>query len=169
MKKLIFFTISILIISCSDNGISEENNVYVNVGVDFSILNSNGEDLLNSATLGYFPFAGMQLYYEINGKKIAVQDFDPQVGGNNGIMLITETVPYRLRCFTYNHGDEGLVKNENGIKTGISIAYLELNGEVTDTIKTEWESKEDKYFINTKVWYNDVLQESADKVFSVVK
>lgn len=169
MKKLIFFTISILIMSCSKDQNLEVNNFNLDVSVDFSILNSNGEDLLNPKTLGYFPFAGMQLYYEIDGIRIAVQDFDPQAGGNNGIMLINETVPYRLRCFPYSHGDEGLVKDENGIKTGISIAYLKLNGEVTDTIKTEWESKEDKYFINTKVWYNDVLQESAHKVFSVVK
>ncbi|MGV8945106.1 MAG: hypothetical protein ACOH1N_01635 [Lutibacter sp.] len=171
MKKIIFLTISILIMSCSNDHTSEQNEFVITSDVNFNILSQNGADLLNSATTDYFSTDNMQLYYLIGGEKIKVQDFDPQIGGKNGIMLGTETTPYFLRCFTYSHGDEGLIKEENGIKTGIAIAYLELNGEVTDTIKTEWESKEGKYFRNTKVWYNDVLvlPQYAENVFSIIK
>lgn len=166
MKNLIrVVSLSLLIISCSSND-DEVNQSVIDVGIDFSLLNQEGEDMLNSETANYF--SEMQLYYLINGEKIKVQDYNPQIGDHNGTMLITESSPYRLRCFTYCCGYEGITSDEDGIKRGVSIAYLELNKEVTDTIKTEWELKEGKYFVNRKVWYNGELK-SVEEPFTVIK
>jgi hypothetical protein len=144
------------------------NGAVVNTKAEFSILNEDGDDLLNPATKGYLPFTKFKLYYLINGQKIAAQDFDSQIGGTNGMMLITEKQPYTLRCFTYCHGDEGLISEIEGIKRGIAIAYLEINDQITDTIKTEWIHKPG-YFVNEKLWYNGELHEPAELVFKVQK
>lgn len=166
MKKLVFLTISILIMSCSHEDNTEPNGFVKSVGVEFNILNQKGDDLLNPATSGYLPLENMKLYYLINGKKIEV--YDPNMAYPRNIGLIKETTPYRLGIGTYD-GEDGLVNEENDIKTGIAIAYLELSEEITDTIKTEWESKVGKYFVNKRVWYNGELQESVDLVFKVRK
>jgi hypothetical protein len=168
MKIFILIAVIILNMSCSKDEESSKN-VVVSVGVEFYILNQTGDDLLNSATHGYFSYDKIKLYYLINGEKVAVQDFDPQVGGNNGLMLNSEKKPYTLKCITYNHGENGLISDIDGVKTGIAIAFLELSEGITDTIKTEWESKEGKYFVNKKIWYNGELHEPVDSAFEVRK
>lgn len=166
MKNLIVLVIMIIIMSCSKE--KEEPSAFVlNVNVEFSVLNSKGDDLLNLETIDYYPIDSMKLYYLINNEKVEVQDFDPQIGGG-GIFLITETNPHRISITTYAHGDEGLVNEEDGVKTGNSIAYLKLNNTDTDTIKTEWKAG-DNYFYNSKVWYNGVLQEHPDLTFVIIK
>ena len=107
----------------------------------------------------------MKLYYLVNGEKIEVYDSNMAYPRNIG--LITETTPYTLGITTYD-GDEDLISEENGVKTGVSIAYLELNENVSDTIKTQWESKEGKYFVNRKVWYNGELK-SVEEPFIIIK
>ena len=166
MKNLIVLVIMIIIMSCSKE--KEEPSAFVlNVNVEFTVLNSKGDDLLSSETIDYYPVDSMKLYYLINNEKVEVQDFDPQIGGG-GIFLITETNPHRISITTYAHGDERLVNEEYGVKIGNSIAYLKLNNTDTDTIKTEWEAG-DNYFINKKVWYNGVLQEYPDRPFEIIK
>lgn len=166
MKKLLIIAIATnLIIGCAKND-SPVNEYILNNAVEFNILNENGDDLLNKSTSGYFSVDKMKLFYLINGEKYEVYDENMALPRNIG--LVTEVSPYRLGIATYS-GEEGLTNEENGIKTGISIAYLELNEVVTDTIKTEWESKENKYFVVKKVWYNSELQESAEEIFSVIK
>lgn len=171
VEKLLILTIvtTIFILNSSRGDDSRTNNFILNSAIEFRILTPDGDDLLNSETSGHFSLQDMQLYYLINGEKTKVQDLDPQIGGNNGIMLITEGATYSLRCFTYSNRDEWLTHEKDGVKTGRSVAYLELNGEVTDTIKTEWESKENKYFVIKKVWYNNELHEPAEEIFSVIK
>lgn len=152
--------------SCSKNDDVEKNGFVKSVGVEFNILNQDGDDMLNPATMDYLPLENMKLYYLINGEKIEV--YDSSMAYPRNIGLITETIPYRLGIATYD-GEDGLISEVDGVKTGIAIAFLKLSEGITDTIKTEWESKEGKYFVNKKIWYNGELHEPADSVFEVRK
>ncbi len=157
-----------LLFSCSkdsneDN--NEESSFYLNSDVNLSLVNENGEDLLNSTTEGYF--SDIQLYYVVDGEKIKAQEYDSQCGGENGTLLITETTPYKLRCFTYDYY-ESISDDSGEIFTGTSIALLELSSEITDTITTEWETNLVDYFTVTKVWYNGELK-SIDESFTIIK
>jgi len=163
LKIIAIFLITIAIAySCSKEPI--DGPCIISVDVNFNILNQDGEDLLNPETPDYFPFEDMKLFYLINGEKVEVND--PNMDTPRNIMLITETSPYTLRCFT-SDSDAGFTHEENGSKIGTSIAYLELNENDTDTVTTEWASK-DCSFSNDKVWYNDELQ-AVGSVFEVVK
>ena len=166
LKAIIIPLITIVLaLGCSKE--IKDGPCIISTRVDINILNQDGEDLLNPEIPGYFPFEDMKLYYLIKGEKIEVAVFDPQTGGDGGIFLITEIDPYILAILTYSHGDEGFTHENNGYKIGTAIAYLELNENDTDTIITEWASK-DCYFGNNKVWYNGELQ-AMNSVFQVVK
>lgn len=163
LKTIVIPLITIVIaFSCSKE--KSIRGFVLETNVDFNVLNETGEDLLNPATPGYFPFEDMKLFYLINNERVEV--FDPYMDLPSNIMLITETSPFRLRCFTYD-GEEGFTHEENGVKIGTAIAFLEFNEYDTDTIITEWASKEN-YFVNKKVWYNGELQ-AVNSVFQVVK
>jgi hypothetical protein len=168
MKIFILISVIIFSMGCSrDETLS--NNAIIDSIVEFSILNESGDDLLNPTTHGYFSFDKMKLYYLINDEKIAVQDFDPQVGGNYGLILNTEKSPYTLKCITYNQGEDGLISEVNRAKKGIAIAFLELSEGITDTIKTEWYYKEGMSFVINKVWYNEELHQPTYSIFEVRK
>jgi len=168
MKTLITILFLLIIFSCSDNDDEPVCCFVLNNGVKFNILNQQGEDLLNDSTPEYFPVEEMTLYYLINDEKIEAQHM---LGGleNDGIGLSTDSNPYYLSCLSNIYDGDLTIDEETGIGTGISITYLQLNNQVTDTIKTEWESKEDKYIVNKKIWYNGELHEPAEIVFEVIK
>ena len=164
MKTIIMvLVIAVVALSCSKNEKPIKGFVY-EVNVDFNILNQNGEDLLNSKTSGYFPFEDMKLFYLINGEKVEV--FDPNLDFPRSIMLITETSPYTLRCFT-SSSENGFTHEENGLKIGTATAYLQLNVNDTDTLITEWTSG-DYSFVNSEIWYNGEFHERGSK-FQIIK
>ena len=169
MKKLIVLLTVLITMSCTEET-NEPDSFVLSANVEIIFLNKAGDDLLNPLTNGHLAMDEMQLYYLINDERIEAQFYDPQIGGddNKGMMLITETTPYRLRIFTPENIDE-FTSETDGIKYGTAVTYLELTENDTDTIKTEWSYKEAKAFTIYKVWYNDVLQESVDSVITVVK
>ncbi len=169
MKLLYFALIIMCFSSCTKKDNTDQDdttsNFYKDVDVNLSIINETGDDLLNPATDSYF--SDIQLYYVIDGIKVKAQDYDSQIGGENGILLINETTPYKLRCFTCDNDDDAS-SDSGGIKTGTHIALLQLNDEITDTITTEWETNVDEYFTVTKVWYNGDLK-SINESFTITK
>lgn len=166
MKNLILILVCFMTIQCSRD--DESNDLYVNnINVDFEILNQEGNDLLNPGTEGYFEENNLELYYLINDNLLLAQDYDSQIGNENGIILISETSPYRLRIFT-NPDTSNHISEENGIKYGQNITYLKFSEEDTDTIVTEWEYKEGYYFKNKRIWYNNV-EHSEGEVFTITK
>lgn len=166
MKKLILILVCLMTIQCSNDDENNEQYVY-SINVDFKILNQEGNDLLNPETEGYFEENNLQLYYLINDNLVLAQDYDSQIGNENGITLISETSPFTLRIFT-NPDTSNYISEENGIKYGQNITYLKFSEEDIDTIVTEWEYMEDHYFKNTKIWYNNI-EHSEGEVFTITK
>lgn len=62
MKNLIIILIALMIIMGCSKEKSQSNNFALSNGVVFNLLNSDGEDLLNSNTLGFYPVDSMKLY-----------------------------------------------------------------------------------------------------------
>ncbi len=164
--KYIFFISLVFLISCKEEKVTPSMLcMSIDVGLNISIKNGQGEDLLSSVTKSYFPFEPMKLYYDINGRTQEV--YNPLMDSPRNISLITETSPYRLSVSTYD-GKEGITSDQDGIQKGENIAYLKLNDQITDTIRTEWEAGE-CYFVNRKLWYNGVLYDPIPEVIEIVK
>ncbi len=185
--KRIFYVLCIafiVVFSCSKDNSSDEEVVNDDVtdsiensiiggfvysnNIELTFLNQEGEDLLNDSTNGYLSYP--QLYYLVDGEVVKAQKYDPQIGSETGTYLITETDPYILRCFLYE-GKENVLSDEDGIITGTSTNYLGFNGEITDTIKTQWKYIEDNgSFYWTTAWIdgNELSNEDGDS-FTVVK
>ncbi len=121
---------------------------------------------MNNSTVGYFPIDDMKLFYVAEGE--AIEIYDTNMASPRNIMLITETIPYKLRISTPDNIHE-FTSEKDGIKHGIAITYLKFTEYDIDTIKTEWSSEAGKYFVIDKVLYNNVLQASVDSVITVVK
>jgi len=168
MKKNVSFFLffAVFLIGCNKNDESNNHGVVVEAVVEFSLLDANNDDLLNASTPGYYPFEKMKLYFVEDGKKIEV--YDPEMNDPRRLAIYKSLTPYHLIVYTSDDDTKGIISENDSIKTGISVAYLQLNDEVTDTIKTEWKSGPG-YFVNTKVWYNGVLQQHPDTPFEVVK
>jgi hypothetical protein len=176
MKNILFLLLIVVFAACSEK--EEEllkpaidssiNGVNLDFAVTLSYLNRNGEDLLNPSTLNSLSFDSMKLYYLIDGVMVEARDSNPMAYDQSALRFIKEVNPHVLMAFTYHHGDEGLVSEENGIKKGVSTAYLVLNEQDTDTIQTEWESGPN-YFTNMYVSYNGQLPDIESNCFTVIK
>lgn len=153
-------------LGCSNDD-GNNNQFAYSINVDFKVLNQEGKDLLNPETEGFFEENSLQLYYLINDNLVLAQEYDPLIGSDNGIMLISETTPYRLRIFS-NPNTSEYISEENGIKYGQNITYLKFSEEDTDTIVTEWEYMEDHYLGYSKLWYNGV-EHNPGEVFTIIK
>ncbi len=169
MIKIVYVLLFLLIVGCKEDKEMEEPGPIdcynLRVGLQLSFLNQKGEDLLSSDTESYFPFEPMRLRHDINGRIQEV--YNPLLDSPRGISLTTKTSPYRLRVRTYG-GKEGITSDQDGIQKGENIAYLQLNEQITDTLRTEWEASE-CYFINRKLWYNGVLYDPIPEVIEIVK
>jgi len=156
--------------ACTKDNDNNDNGYVLSVGVEFNLLDRQGNDLLNSNNENSYSAEDMKLFYLINGELVLAHKHQPDIGWHNGIMHISETTPYSLKVFT-NSDFDNYTSEENGIKKGEHIAYLQLNETDTDTIKTQWESG-NHYFVNRKVWYNgkEKSQEiNENKGFFVMK
>lgn len=116
------------------------NNVVtvVSATAGYSILNNEGEYLLNSAIPNYFPFEKIEVFYLVEGLKTSPENFN----NNQSIdrkRLDTIKNPYRLTIYPYLPDPDiynGQI-HEDGTETGTAITYVQLSKKDMDTIKTE--------------------------------
>ena len=169
MKNIFALIFVLMLAGCTekDKPVPSDNEMVYSIAVDISFLNNQGQDLLNSNTPDYYNYKNFELYYLVKDEIVSVADYDSLL--INGMMLVTESNPYYLRCFTYANENDGVISESDGVITGISYTYLKLNDTETDTIKTEWESIKNKSFVNTKVWYNGVLYIPDGKPIDIIK
>lgn len=144
-RIMVLLLISTLLVSCSkDDDIICCYNL--SAGLEFYLINEDGENLLLPETDGSYDFNEIKVFYLVDGEK-------KRVAYPWTLRLLDEIGPPFLGLTTSDNTDNFL-SEENGIKKGIHVAYLELNQETTDTITTEWEAKEHAYFKNTRAFYN---------------
>ena len=157
MKCLLIVLVAFSIISCSFEDI--KNAVFISGGVEFNVLDIQGNDLLNPQIESNFNNTeNIKIYFVINGEAVL---FDkPNLDLPKGYLIYkkeNEDV-YRM----------GLFVNLEGNTTTTLIKW---NNTETDTIKCEIERKGNYYISVSKVWYNNVLKYDGDGeiYFEIVK
>lgn len=140
----------ILIIGCNPNDDDTQYNAYhYGNALEFRVLDSSNNDLLDPDTPGAFDKKDIKLYYLVDGEKQEV--FDGRLDHPRNFAI-------------YNRGEE--LNNSDGhiirIVTNISesdtipITYIQWNEKDTDTIKCEYVRTQNTIWI-LKAWYNDKL------------
>lgn len=157
MKCLLIVLVAFSIISCSSE--DTKNAVFISGGVEFNVLDIQGNDLLNPQIESNFNNTeNIKIYFVINGEAVL---FDkPNLDLPKGYLIYkkeNEDV-YRM----------GLFVNLEGNTTTTLIKW---NNTETDTIKCEIERKGNYYISVSKVWYNNVLKYDGDGeiYFEIIK
>lgn len=157
MKYISIIFVFIFIVSCSSD--ETKNAVFIGGGVEFNVLDIQGNDLLNPQIESNFNNTeNIKIYFVINGEAVL---FDkPNLDLPKGYLIYkkeNEDV-YRM----------GLFVNLEGNTTTTLIKW---NNTETDTIKCEIERKGNYYISVSKVWYNNVLKYDGDGeiYFEIVK
>jgi hypothetical protein len=138
MKKLILIAISIIIYSCNESQQEDSYNLYV--GVEFSIINSENEDLLNPESTNKIDVDKIRIYHLINGKKTYY--FKGNLDSPKGFKVYKHENEYRIGI-ALNH-------TETSAKP---ITYIEWNENDTDTIEATFKSSNSS-LIQQKIWLN---------------
>jgi hypothetical protein len=162
---LLLLLLLMAVTSCdSDSDDNLTTEVYVSNEIYIKIENSQGQNLLDTSVVDYFDFSSIKLYYLTDGEKEEVYDANMSLPRN----LKLGDVDGEATLIIYTNTDASdFETEEDGVKCGESIAYLELSETVVDTIKTEWEYG-GSYFWNTKVWYNGELKSDDNEILITI-
>jgi hypothetical protein len=149
MKTLLMILVFTAFAACNNddenmNGFNLENQIYL------SFKNSKGLNLLDASTENSFNRNSIRLYYLIANEPVEVTI---ENGYNMGSTELTSDK--LLKVFT-NPSSSNIIEKTSDYDVVENIAYLKLSETDTDTIKTYSKSSQ-KFFIVSKVWYNDQL------------
>lgn len=131
---------------------------YIDCGVEITVKNKDGKDLLNPLTPGALLSQNIKIYYLINGVKKEV-NYGNYVNPQNFNILELDGI-YRMRLIL-NQADP------------ISTTYIQWNASDTDTLKSQIYRPEG--LITCKgIWFNDSLvwsweNYSKERSFEIVK
>lgn len=141
MKKLILFFTLLIFISCDNQEalLAADN---IDTAVEFSIVNSSSEDLLDPANPNGMDVRNIKVFYLISGEKKEVY---------NGNLLN----PRNFRI--YKHEKEYRIGiNLNESQTAVKpVTYVQWNTNDTDTLEVTYTRKNGSILKNT-VWLNGV-------------
>jgi len=143
MKRiLILITVIILVYGC-DKSEEQNNNNNLDMGMEFSVFNSNNQDLLDTATVGHLRESEIKLLYVIDGKTQEV--YNANYDNPKNFSVFKHENEYRI----------GIVMNytETSDKP---ITYIKWNDADTDTIEATY-IRTDNAVMKNKVWFNGSL------------
>lgn len=149
--------------SCSNDD-NSQNAVYLENQIYINYKNSNGDNLLNSASQGAYNVENMKLFYLIDDEPVEALIVDPYNSG--GIEL---TPNNELVIFT-NVSMSKIVEETEEYKIVENTAYLQLSETDTDTIRT-YSQKGYNYYRTNKIWYNNKLvwERETGGIIEIVK
>ena len=139
MKNLFLFFALLILISC-DQSDTVQSTTNVDRSVEFSVFDSQNEDLLNPENPNSLNVSNIKLFYYINGEKQYFNDAN-----------LIESKGYRI----YKHEKEyriwvNLNDKELGDK---AITYIEWKANDVDTIEATFE-RTGQSFLKNKIWLN---------------
>jgi hypothetical protein len=140
MKPLTLMLISaMMLFSCQ----KEKEAMNLDAGIEITVFDNNGNDLLNPSNQNSFKEQNIKIYYLING--IVEEVYYPNYDNPRNFSIYERDGIYRM----------GLSPNANE-KDEFPVTYIKWNETDTDTIKCSI-SRTESSVICTKVWYNETL------------
>lgn len=155
MRTIIFLTFILIAMNACDR---DQEKLVLDAGIEISVLDGDGNDLLNPLTNNAFIESNIKIYYLVNGELEEV--YYPNYDNPRNFSIYERDGFYRM----------GLSPNANE-KDELPVTYIKWNDNDTDTIKCSF-SRTDNSVICTKVWYNEsVMWEnySSCRCIQVVK
>jgi hypothetical protein len=159
MRNLLAIVVIALLCSCSSDD-SPEQFVY-DVGVEFSIKDSQGNDLLNPENENTLNSSEIKLFYVVNGAVEEVYDGNMDYPRNYVIYDYAPVSEYRISVFLNNADTEAQ-----------PITYIQWNATDTDTLRSEIYRRNNLVKIKT-LWLNNELiwsdEDGTEPYFELVK
>jgi hypothetical protein len=141
MKELVLILISISTIACSKSDqISIQDNI--DRSFEFSVFNSDNEDLLDNTTSNHIIESEIRLFYEENGEVSEV--YNANLDYPRNFFIFKHENEYRIRVF--------LNSTESSEKP---ITIIQWNENDSDTIETVFE-RPGNSILKRHVWFNDL-------------
>lgn len=141
MKKIIITLIVTTLFACSKSDDVNEQHYNLDASVEFSIFNTQNEDLLNPETLNHININNIRLFYVINGK--SQEFYNGKLDFPRGYRIETYKGIYIIKLFL-NYSSE-----ENN-----SITYVQWDNIDTDTIEVSYKKTKNAILQDT-IWLND--------------
>jgi hypothetical protein len=152
MKYLFYLIVLLSLSSCSKNE-QVINSPPVRASLDIVYLNKQGQNLLDESTPDQYSPDKMKLYFIERGIKTQVNN---QMSDRpSGISFIKE-LPIRISVLANVGYADDVISESSYEKIGQSTALLQIDDNLIDTIKTEWESGRSGHMI-MKAWHNGKL------------
>lgn len=141
MKKLSIILIITSFFNCSEpNQVNYDSNI--DIGVTFSVFNSENKDLLNPKNTNHINTSRIRLFYDVNGKKKEI--YNPNMDSPKSFRIYKHENEYRI-AISLNY-----TKTSNKATT-----YIEWNKDDTDTIKASYEKDQSMSIImQDTIWLN---------------
>lgn len=145
MKKILIILLIVFLYACDSN---EENRSYNDImgdGVDFTVSNAQGVDLLDPKNANHIKESDVKIFYLVNGVKKEVY---------NGLLVH----PRNFSIHKYENEEEYIITVFlNSLdQTDKTTTYIQWDEKDTDTINATFFKNKD--FIFTKdVWFNEKL------------
>ncbi|NOU62083.1 hypothetical protein [Marinifilum caeruleilacunae] len=140
MKYILIISIAVILVSCSSG---DEPSAFVDVSIELSVLDIDGNDLLNPNNDDSFKESDIKLYYVINEEKREV--YDPNMQYPRNFFIFKEGAIYRIRLLLNNDKSDDK-----------PITYIQWNDKDSDTISAEF-YRTNNLTRKEKVWFNDKL------------
>lgn len=141
MKKSILILAATMLFACSKSNEIEEQQYNLEVGLEFSVFNSQNEDLLNPENPNHLDVADIKLFYVINGEKQEV--YDPNLDSPRNFRIFKHENEYRIGV-SLNHETSG--------KT---MTYLQWNESDVDTIEATIKKTQNSLY-SDEIWLNGI-------------
>jgi hypothetical protein len=135
--------------SCSKK---EENGFDLDLGLEISVVDKAGNDLLNPVSPNSFKESEIKIYYLLDGKKVEV---------------FYSNYDHPRNFYIYQRGNEFRI----AVILNDPITYIQWNNSDTDTIQCEV-SRAEGSVVCRKVWFNGELRwdnYSTERFIKIVK
>lgn len=143
MKNLLIILTVTTFLACSDSNDSNEIKQFYNfdASLEFSVFNSQNEDLLNPKNPNHLNTSDFKVFYVINGEKQEV--YDANMAYPRGFNIYEHENEYRIRIFL-NHTDS----EEK------PITEIQWNDSDTDTLEVSYH-KTGNAILQNIIWLNE--------------
>ncbi|NPD47730.1 hypothetical protein [Lentimicrobium sp. S6] len=143
MKYIYIIIIASVLMSCNKKSSDVEEQYNLDVGFEFSIVNTQNQDLLDTITENHYLESEIKLFYLVNG--ILEEPNNPQYDHPRNFNIYLHQNEYRIGL-SMNHNDP----------SDKTTTFIHWNDNDVDTLETSL-NRTNNAIQKRKVWLNGVL------------